>query len=153
MSLLHVSPKAEIVTPHDDFLANVALPPGDSPVWTAAQPLEGEIESDDPTDSDKYTVSVNLRKMTWGDNMVHVRFQLLVETIGDDADDADPKAKIAALRELMAGFDELTAYLNRVATVTCNGVKVPMAQVPMDMVTEVMDAISKAQRRQGKPKN
>jgi hypothetical protein len=66
----------------------------------------------------------------------------------------DPKAKIAALRELLAGFDELTEYLNRVATVTRNGVKInSFNKVPMDMVKEVMDAISKAQRRQGKPKN
>ena len=114
--------------------------------------LNGEIVEPE-TLEDKYTVAVDLRKMTWGDNMVHVRFQLLVETIGDDAEDADPKAKMAALRELMAGFDELTEYLNRVATVTCNGVKLPFSKVPMDMVTEVMDAISKAQRRQGKPKN
>ena len=116
--------------------------------------LNGEIvDSNTLEPEDKYTVAVDLRKMTWGDNMVHVRFQLLVETIGDDAEDADPKAKMAALRELMAGFDELTEYLNRVATVTCNGVKLPFSKVPMDMVTEVMDAISKAQRRQGKPKN
>ena len=114
--------------------------------------LNGEIVEPE-TLEDKYTVAVDLRKMTWGDNMVHVRFQLLVETIGDDTEDADPKAKMAALRELMAGFDELTEYLNRVATVTCNGVKLPFSKVPMDMVTEVMDAISKAQRRQGKPKN
>ena len=114
--------------------------------------LNGEIVEPE-TLEDKYTVAVDLRKMTWGDNMVHVRFQLLVETIGDDAEDADPKAKMAALRELMAGFDELTEYLNRVATVTCNGVKLPFSKVPMDMVKEVMDAISKAQRRQGKPKN
>ena len=113
--------------------------------------LSGEIVTEEPQDN--YSVSVDLRKMTWGDNMVHVRFQLLVETIGDDAEDADPKAKIAALRELMAGFDELTEYLNRVETVTRNGVKIPFAKVPMDMVTEVMDAISKAQKRQGKPKN
>ncbi len=116
--------------------------------------LNGEIVAPETLEpEDKYTVSVDLRKMTWGDNMVHVRFQLLVETIGDDAEDADPKAKIAALKELMAGFDELTEYLNRVATVTCNGVKLPFSKVPMDMVTEVMDAISKAQKRQGKPKN
>jgi hypothetical protein len=116
--------------------------------------LNGEIvDSNTLEPEDKYTVAVDLRKMTWGDNMVHVRFQLLVETIGDDTEDADPKAKMAALRELMAGFDELTEYLNRVATVTCNGVKLPFSKVPMDMVTEVMDAISKAQRRQGKPKN
>jgi len=114
--------------------------------------LNGEIVEPE-TLEDKYTVAVDLRKMTWGDNMVHVRFQLLVETIGDDTEDADPKAKMAALRELLAGFDELTEYLNRVALVTCNGVKVPFNKVPMDMVTEVMDAISKAQKRQGKPKN
>ena len=119
---------------------------------TVLEPVSGEIvETQEPEDN--FTVAVDLRKMTWGDNMVHVRFQLLVETIGDDTEDADPKAKIAALRELMAGFDELTEYLNRVATVTCNGVKLPFSKVPMDMVTEVMDAISKAQRRQGKPKN
>ena len=116
--------------------------------------LNGEIvDSTTLEPEDKFTVAVDLRKMTWGDNMVHVRFQLLVETIGDDAEDADPKAKMAALRELMAGFDELTEYLNRVATVTFNGVKLPFSKVPMDMVSEVMDAISKAHRRQGKTKN
>ncbi len=116
--------------------------------------LNGEIvEPDTLEPEDKFTVAVDLRKMTWGDNVVHVRFQLLVETIGDDAEDADPKAKMAALKELMNGFDELTEYLNRVATVTCNGMKLPFSKVPMDMVTEVMGAISKAQRRQGKPKN
>lgn len=113
--------------------------------------LSGEIVTEEPQDN--YSVAVDLRKMTWGDNMVHVRFQLLVETIGGDDEDADPKAKVAALRELMNGFDELTAYLNRVAMVTRNGVKIPFVDVPMDMVSEVMDAISKAQRRQGKPKN
>lgn len=117
--------------------------------------LNGEIvDSNTLEPEDKFTVAVDLRKMTWGDNMVHVRFQLLVETIGDDTEDADPKAKIAALRELLAGFDELTEYLNRVATVTRNGSKITsFSKVPMDMVKEVMDAISKAQRRQGKPKN
>lgn len=116
------------------------------------EPISGEIvEPQEPEDN--FTIAVDLRKMTWGDNMVHVRFQLLVETIGGDDEDADPKAKVAALRELMNGFDELTEYLNRVATVTCNGVKLPFSKVPMDMVKEVMDAISKAQRRQGKPKN
>jgi len=117
--------------------------------------LNGEIvDSTTLEPEDKFTVAVDLRKMTWGDNMVHVRFQLLVETIGDDTEDADPKAKMAALRELLAGFDELTEYLNRVATVTRNGVKInSFNKVPMDMVKEVMDAISKAQRRQGKPKN
>lgn len=119
---------------------------------TVLESVSGEIITPDEP-QDNFTIAVDLRKMTWGDNMVHVRFQLLVETIGDDAEDADPKAKVAALRELMAGFDELTAYLNRVATVTRNGVKIPFTQVPMDMVTEVMDAISKAQRRQGEPKN
>ncbi len=119
------------------------------------EPITGEIvEPETLEPEDKFTIAVDLRKMTWGDNMVHVRFQLLVETIGDDAEDADPKAKIAALRELLAGFDELTEYLNRVATVTRNGSKITsFNKVPMDMVKEVMDAISKAQRRQGKPKN
>ena len=120
-------------------------------------PLTGEIvepvEPTEPEDDDRYTVSVNLRKMTWGDNMVHVRFQLLTETIGNESADADPKAKVAALKELIAGFDELTAYLNRVATVTRNGAKIHFTQVPMDFVTEVMDAISKAQKRQGASKN
>jgi hypothetical protein len=135
-------------TPSDAQWANVS-----SNMHLAPQALVGEIdEPEEPQDN--FTIAVDLRKMTWGDNMVHVRFQLLVETIGDDAEDADPKAKIAALRELLAGFDELTEYLNRVATVTRNGVKInSFNKVPMDMVKEVMDAISKAQRRQGKPKN
>lgn len=107
--------------------------------------ITGEIELADE-DNDAYEVAVNLRKMTWGDNMIHVRFQLLIETIGDDGDETDPKARMAALKELIAGFDELTAYLNRVAKVTRNGARIPFTEVPMDFVKDVMEQIQAAQR-------
>lgn len=117
--------------------------------------LAGEIIpiDDDEESSDSYDVAVNLRKMTWGDNMIHVRFQLLTETIGDTSDDADPKARMAALKELLAGFDELSAYLNRVARVKRNGQRINIKDVPMDFIQEVMAAIAAAQKAGRTAKN
>lgn len=120
-----------------------------------AQVLAGEIVpiDDDEDSNDSYQVDVNLRKMTWGDNMIHVRFQLLTETIGDTSDDADPKARIAAMKELLSGFDELSAYLNRVAKVKRNGQRIYIKDVPMDFIQEVMAAIAAAQKAGRTAKN
>lgn len=117
--------------------------------------LAGEIVpiDDDVETEDSYQVDVNLRKMTWGDNMIHVRFQLLTETIGDTSDDADPKVRMAALKELLEGFDDLTAYLNRVAKVKKNGVRINMKDVPQAFIPEVMSAIAAAQRSGRTAKN
>ena len=115
--------------------------------------LAGEIVPADDESNDTYQVDVNLRKMTWGDNMIHVRFQLLTETIGDTSDDTDPKVRMAALKELMAGFDELSAYLDRVAKVTRNGQRISIKAVPMDFVTEVMASIAAAQKAGRTAKN
>lgn len=117
---------------------------------------EGEIvpiDDEDEESNDTYEVSVNLRKMTWGDNMIHVRFQLLTETIGDTSDDADPKARMAALKELLEGFDDLTAYLNRVAKVKRNGVRIHMNDVPQAFIPEVMASIAAAQKSGRTAKN
>lgn len=112
-------------------------------------PIDDEAEES----NDSYEVSVNLRKMTWGDNMIHVRFQLLTETIGDNSDDTDPKVRMAALKELLEGFDDLTAYLNRVAKVKRNGVRIHIKDVPMDFIQEVMAAIAAAQKGNRTAKN
>ncbi len=116
--------------------------------------LAGEIVPiDDDESNDTYEVAVNLKKMTWGDNMIHVRFQLLTETIGDTSDDADPKVRMAALKELLNGFEELSAYLNRVARVRRNGERIHISQVPMDFIQEVMAAIAAAQKAGRAAKN
>ena len=111
------------------------------------------IDDEDEESNDTYEVSVNLRKMTWGDNMIHVRFQLLTETIGDTSDDADPKARMAALKELLEGFDDLTAYLNRVAKVKRNGVRIHMNDVPQAFIPDVMASIAAAQKSNRTAKN
>jgi len=115
---------------------------------------EGEIVPvDDVETEDSYQVDVNLRKMTWGDNMIHVRFMLLTETIGDTSDKADPKARVAALKELLEGFDELTAYLTRVAKVKRNGERIHIKDVPQAFIPEVMAAIAAAQKSGRTAKN
>ena len=115
--------------------------------------LVGEVVEEEQ-DNDVYQVTTRLNKMTWGDQMIHARFQLLIETIGDldsDSDEADEDARkiarIAALKELVAGFDELTRFLDRVAKVTRNGIPIPMKDVPQDFITDVMTAISKQRGR------
>lgn len=121
-----------------------------------AEVLAGEIvpiDDEDEESNDSYEVSVNLRKMTWGDNMIHVRFQLLTETIGDTSDDADPKVRMAALKELLEGFDDLTAYLNRVAKVKRNGVRIHIKDVPQAFIPEVMASIGAAQKSNRTAKN
>lgn len=115
--------------------------------------LAGEIETDDD-DDDVYTVNVKMNKMTWGDQMIHARFQLLIETIGDvDDENTNKTQRVAALQELIAGFDELTAFLDRVSRVTCNGERVAIRDVPMNFIDEVMAAISKARQRKTSAKN
>lgn len=120
--------------------------------------LVGEVVEEEQ-DNDVYQVTTRLNKMTWGDQMIHARFQLLIETIGDldsDGDDANDSARktarIAALKELVAGFDELTSFLDRVARVTRNGIPIPMKDVPQDFITDVMSAIA-AQRGRRASKN
>lgn len=115
--------------------------------------LVGEVVEEEQ-DDDVYQVTTRLSKMTWGDQMIHARFQLLIETIGDldsDSDEADEDARkiarIAALKELVAGFDELTRFLDRVAKVTRNGSPIPMKDVPQDFIADVMTAISKQRGR------
>lgn len=130
-----------------------------SAVANGETPLLGEITApeeieDDEEDNDHYEVRVRLRNMTWGDNMVHARFQLLIETIGDiDGEDSTDADRVAALRELVTGFEELTAFLERVARVTRNGERIPIKLVPMDFIKEVMDAISRARQRKASTKN
>jgi hypothetical protein len=121
-----------------------------------AEVLAGEIvpiDDEYEESNDSYEVSVNLRKMTWGHNMIHVRFQLLTETIGDTSDDADPKVRMAALKELLEGFDDLTAYLNRVAKVKRNGVRIHIKDVPQAFIPEVMASIGAAQKSNRTAKN
>lgn len=127
--------------------------------------MAGEIVEDDDffeDNDDSYVVKTDISRMTWGDQMVHARFQLLLETIGDvdqdeDAGDESQKrerteARKAALRELLAGFDELTEFLDRVSRVRKNGVRIPMKKVPMPFITDVMNAIA-AQRGRRASKN
>lgn len=111
-------------------------------------PIDDEVETED-----SYQVDVNLKRMTWGDNMIHVRFMLLTETIGDTSEDADPKARMAALKEVLEGFDELTAYLNRVAKVKKNGVRIDIRAVPQAFIPDVMASIAAAQKSNRTAKN
>lgn len=101
----------------------------------------------------RYQVEVDMEAMTWGDNMIHVKFQLLIE-IADGIAEATRAERVQAYRDLLAGFDELTAFLDRVATVRKDGAICPTVRnVPMGFVKEIMDAIGKAKERQGAPKN
>lgn len=100
-----------------------------------------------------YRVEVDLDQMTWGDNMIQVEFQLLME-IAEDAENATRTQRIEAYRQLKEGFHELTAFLDRVATVYRDGMPVAsIANVPMHFVKEIMAAIADAKGRQGTPKN
>lgn len=125
----------------------------------------------------RYQVEVDIDNMTWGDSMVHVRFQLLLDLVddvgGDDADTkpdpldtpevAERKAKarqsrraerIQALKDLTAGFDELTAFLDRIATVHKDGALCStIKDIPLPFVREIMEAIGKAKAAQGNSKN
>ena len=134
--------------------------------------MAGEIVEDDDffeEDNASFVVKTDISRMTWGDQMVHARFQLLLETIGDvdqneeqeaanaateeeekairAANRERAEARRAALRELLAGFDELTEFLDRVARVRKNGVRIPMAKVPMPFITDVMNAIASQRGR------
>ena len=124
--------------------------------------LTGEVLIDEPQED--YRFFVNLKRMTWGDNMIQIRFQLLMETVSDlentDMDKLDETerktvraAKVAAMREVLDGFDEMTAYLNRVARITLNGKWVSAKDVPMDFIQDVMKAIGEASSRRNNPKN
>lgn len=124
--------------------------------------LTGEVLIDEPQED--YRFFVNLKRMTWGDNMIQIRFQLLMETVSDleniDMDKLDETerktvraAKVAAMREVLDGFDEMTAYLDRVARITLNGKFVSAKNVPMDFIQDVMKAISEASSRRNNPKN
>lgn len=124
--------------------------------------LTGEVLIDEPQED--YRFFVNLKRMTWGDNMIQIRFQLLMETVSDlentDMDKLDETerktvraAKVAAMREVLDGFDEMTAYLDRVARITLNGKFVSAKNVPMDFIQDVMKAIGEANSRRNNPKN
>lgn len=124
--------------------------------------LTGEVLVDEPQED--YRFFVNLKRMTWGDNMIQIRFQLLMETVSDlentDMDKLDEverktirAAKVAAMREVLDGFDEMTAYLDRVARITLNGKFVSAKIVPMDFIQDVMRAIGEASGRRNNPKN
>lgn len=124
--------------------------------------LTGEVLIDEPQED--YRFFVNLKRMTWGDNMIQIRFQLLMETVSDlentDMDKLDETerktvraAKVAAMREVLDGFDEMTAYLDRVARITLNGKFVSAKNVPMDFIQDVMKAIGEASSRRNNPKN
>ena len=100
-----------------------------------------------------YRVEVDLDQMTWGDNMIQVEFQLLME-IAEDVETATRAQRIDAFRQLKEGFAELTAFLDRVTTVYRDGIRVAsIAAVPMHFVKEIMATISEAKARQGSPKN
>lgn len=124
----------------------------------------------------RYRVEVDIENMTWGDNMIHVRFQLMIELAESMDDDprivADPmdtpaeaerkaakrRAKqaerIQALRDLVDGFGELTAFLDRVATVYRDGVRCPTVRdVPQRFVKEIMAAIGRAKADEAATKN
>jgi hypothetical protein len=123
-------------------------------------PISGEVVVSDEIDdwgdeeTNHYQVKVKIKRMTWNDNMVHARFQLLIESIGDiDGESTTKPERIAALRELIEGFGELTGFLNRVARVTCNGNRVDVGAVPMEFIEEIMDAISAARGRKASSKN
>jgi len=124
--------------------------------------LIGEVLADESQED--YRFFVNLKRMTWGDNMIQIRFQLLMETVSDlDSTDMDKldeverktvrAAKVAAMREVLDGFDEMTAYLDRVARITLNGKFVSAKNVPMDFIQDVMKAIGEASSRRNNPKN
>lgn len=124
--------------------------------------LTGEVLSDEPQED--YKFFVNLKRMTWGDNMIQIRFQLLMETVGDldsvdlsTLDETERKtvkaARVSAMREVLEGFDEMTAYLDRVARITLNGKFVSAKNVPMDFIQDVMKAIGEANSRRNNPKN
>ena len=131
--------------------------------------LVGEIDNepeeiDELDDLDEpapvYRVKVNLDNMTWGDQMAHARFQLLIESledmpeVGENATvkekDAAKAQRVASLTELTGKFEELTGYLARVAKVTRDGKRITFRDVPMPFVRDVMEAINAAQ---GKKKN
>jgi len=100
-----------------------------------------------------YRFEVDMQQMTWGDNMIQVKFQLLIETAGDTEGTTTAQRK-EAYRQLMGGFQELTDFLDRVVTVYRDGAIVSsITTVPMHAVREIMDAIRKAQADQGNSKN
>ncbi len=146
---------------------------------TAVQAIEPAMLIENGADKHvpSYRVEVDTDNMTWGDNMIHVRFQLLIELAdGVEADDpklkADPtdtpeeaerKAKIRrtkrgeriqAFRDLQDGFGELTAFLDRVAVVWKDGVRCPTVRdVPNRFVKDIMTAIGKAKAAEAETKN
>jgi hypothetical protein len=113
-----------------------------------------EVWSDDDEDKAIYKTYPNLSRQTWGDQMIQARFQLLTETISDvDGENSTPEQRRAALQDLVDGFDELTAYLNRVVRVTRNGRRIDMREVPMDYIEELMQTIANARARRTASKN
>lgn len=101
----------------------------------------------------RYRVEIDMEQMTWGDNMIQVKFQLLMET-ADDLEGSTKAQRIDAYRQLIDGFGELTAFLDRIAIVYRDGVQVSsVAIVPMHFIKEIMASIRKAQADQGNSKN
>lgn len=145
-----------------------------APIIVSGEPF---IENGSGKHVPHYQVEVDIDEMTWGDSMVHVRFQLLLELV-DDVGGEDPSLKIKdtdepdvverktkalrvkraeriqALRDLTGGFDELTAFLNRIAIVRKDGVICQtIKDIPLSFVHEIMEAIAKAKNNQGNSKN
>lgn len=101
----------------------------------------------------RYRVEVDMEQMTWGDNMIQVKFQLLTETV-DDLEGSTKAQRIEAYRQLIEGFGELTSFLDRIATVYRDGVIVPsVVAIPMHAIKDIMASIRKAQTAQGNSKN
>lgn len=116
----------------------------------AAEPLIGEIDTDEPVDH--YQVSADISKMTWNDQIIFARFQLLMET-SQDTENTDRAVRIAALRDLIAGHEELTAFLNRVAIIKRNGQRIAFGQAPMDHAMEAIRVIGAARNARNAAKN
>lgn len=149
----------------------------ESTMIAASPAVQGVVENGAGKHAPHYRVEVDINEMTWGDNMIHVRFQLLIE-LADNAEADDPKlaanpldtpeeaehkalvrrarrsGRIETYKELMAGFGELTAFLDRVAVVYRDGVRCPTVRdVPQRFVREIMAAIGKAKAAEGETKN
>jgi hypothetical protein len=117
-----------------------------------------EIEEDEE-DSAQYQVIARTQRMSFGDQMIFTKYQILTDTIAeidDENNDWDERerrrARMAANKDLLQGFDELTSFLDRVAKVMRNGKRVSAKTMPADFITDVMKAIA-AQRGRGASKN
>ena len=120
---------------------------------TLPAPVQPVIENGAGKHVPHYRVEVDAENMTWGDNMIHIRFQLLIE-LASGMGEATPAERVQAYKDLIAGFEELTAFLDRVAEVYRDGVLCPtIRDVPHRFVQEIMAAIGKAKANEAATKN